>query len=291
MQSISNKTTIPLVIISISISISSFAGTQIGGSGQIANGGDGTICTANTGLSLVGPSTNRYNCIIAAENGALIITNVTKNESYPNNTELAAAISNSATNSIVIGKNAHATNIGDIALGNNSKTTAVTQTASVIIANQNYEYAGKTPTNAVSVGEAGKERVIQSVAAGRISADSTDAVNGSQLYAAHQAIDVIYQKQMAGYDSQISKINQDLDQLKEGAYAGIAGAMAIGSLPQPSAPGKSMISGGMGTYKGHSAAAFGFSSVSEDDKVIWKMGASFDTNRNSGGTLSLGYQW
>lgn len=47
----------------------------------------------------------------------------------------------------------------------------------------NYTYAGSNPAGVVTVGKAGEERRIQNVAAGLVSATSTDAVNGSQLYA------------------------------------------------------------------------------------------------------------
>ena len=46
-----------------------------------------------------------------------------------------------------------------------------------------YTYAGSNPAGVVTVGKAGEERRIQNVAAGLVSASSTDAVNGSQLYA------------------------------------------------------------------------------------------------------------
>lgn len=46
-----------------------------------------------------------------------------------------------------------------------------------------YTYAGSNPTGVVTVGSDGKERRIQNVAAGLVSVTSTDAVNGSQLYA------------------------------------------------------------------------------------------------------------
>ena len=46
-----------------------------------------------------------------------------------------------------------------------------------------YTYAGSTPAGAITVGSAGSERRIKNVAAGLVSATSTDAVNGSQLYA------------------------------------------------------------------------------------------------------------
>ena len=268
-----------------------FAGTLIGGPTQMAATGDGTICTLNTGTSTTPTTSNNYNCIIATEKNAFIIMNTESLNGYPNSSTLSTAINNAANNSIVLGKNSLTFQESDVALGNNSKTTAVVATASSTVAGSTYNHAGNNPTSAVAVGEAGKERVIQSVAAGQISATSTDAVNGSQLYAAYDAINNMYQRQMAGYDSEIQQINQNMDDLKEGAYAGIAGALAIGNLPQPSSPGKNMISGGMGTYKGHSAAAFGFSSLSDNEKIIWKMGASFDSNKNSGGAVSFGYQW
>lgn len=46
-----------------------------------------------------------------------------------------------------------------------------------------YTYAGSSLVGVVTVGKAGSERRIQNVAAGLVSATSTDAVNGSQLYA------------------------------------------------------------------------------------------------------------
>ena len=46
-----------------------------------------------------------------------------------------------------------------------------------------YTYAGSNPAGVITVGSAGSERRIQNVAAGLVSATSTDAVNGSQLYA------------------------------------------------------------------------------------------------------------
>ncbi len=86
---------------------------------------------------------------------------------------------------IAIGKGAKAaTAEGDVALGAGSVTRAVTPTSSATINNVTYgTFAGAAPTSAVSVGDVGKERQIQNVAAGQINATSTDAINGSQLYA------------------------------------------------------------------------------------------------------------
>lgn len=86
---------------------------------------------------------------------------------------------------IAIGKDAKAAVAeGDVALGAGSVTRAVTPTSFATINGVTYgTFAGTAPTSAVSVGAVGKERQIQNVAAGQISATSTDAINGSQLYA------------------------------------------------------------------------------------------------------------
>nr|WP_244125612.1 YadA-like family protein [Burkholderia gladioli] len=91
-------------------------------------------------------------------------------------------------NSVAIGPSAVANNAGDVALGSGSTTTAVTPTAGATIGGVNYTFAGATPASALSVGSAGAERQIQNVAAGQLSATSTDAVNGSQLFATNQQV-------------------------------------------------------------------------------------------------------
>ena len=60
--------------------------------------------------------------------------------------------------------------------------------SNVEINGTSYKFAGGAPTGVVSVGDVSTERRIQNVAAGLISKDSTDAINGSQLYAAMQAL-------------------------------------------------------------------------------------------------------
>ncbi|EFD0482183.1 hypothetical protein FFW73_26335, partial [Escherichia coli] len=91
-------------------------------------------------------------------------------------------------NSVAIGMGASSSNDGDVALGSEAKTAAVTATTSGIINNKEYTYAGTRPVAALSIGDTGKERQLQNVAAGRISGISTDAVNGSQLFATNSAL-------------------------------------------------------------------------------------------------------
>ncbi|WP_322107412.1 hypothetical protein, partial [Paraburkholderia sp. J41] len=61
-------------------------------------------------------------------------------------------------------------------------------TASGTIGGTTYTYAGGTPVGVVSVGSSGNARQITNVAAGQVTAASTDAVNGSQLYATNTQV-------------------------------------------------------------------------------------------------------
>ena len=85
--------------------------------------------------------------------------------------------------SVAIGDTATAANANSVALGARSTTSDVHTGAYTL--NNSYTAAGlpNAANGTVSVGAAGKERQIQNVAAGVISATSTDAINGSQLYA------------------------------------------------------------------------------------------------------------
>ena len=91
--------------------------------------------------------------------------------------------------SVALGAGASAgAQAGDVALGSGSTTTTTTDTTGTTINGIAYTFAGTTPASTVSVGSAGNERTITNVAAGQITAASTDAVNGSELYATNQAV-------------------------------------------------------------------------------------------------------
>ena len=137
-------------------------------------------------------------------------------------------------------------------------------------------FAGDTAHGVVSVGASGSERRIQNVAAGEISATSTDAINGSQLY------------QVAARLGDLNnKVNRNNKQLR----AGIAGANAAAGLPQVYIPGKSMVAASVGTYKGQNAVAVGYSRASDNGKVILKLQGNANTRGEVGGSVGVGYQW
>ena len=98
-------------------------------------------------------------------------------------------VKSTGTNSVAIGTGAKAANENAIALGAGSETAAAVATPSATINGTAHNFAGVNPASTVSVGKAGSERTITNVAAGRISAASTDAINGSQLYAVTSEVD------------------------------------------------------------------------------------------------------
>ena len=96
-------------------------------------------------------------------------------------------LGNSATvtgaNGLALGNNTKVANDNAVAIGNGSETAAAVATPSAIINGVTHNFAGTNPASTVSVGKAGMERTVTNVAAGRISTTSTDAINGSQLFA------------------------------------------------------------------------------------------------------------
>lgn len=96
----------------------------------------------------------------------------------------------SGNNTFVMGNNVTTSLENAVILGNDSTDGDVVGTSSYTFKNgTTVNYAGTTPISTVSVGAKDKERTITNVAAGRVSATSTDAINGSQLYGVHQMID------------------------------------------------------------------------------------------------------
>ena len=102
---------------------------------------------------------------------------------------LGSSASVTGKNGVALGNNTKVANENAVAIGNGSETAAAVATPSATINGVAHNFAGVNPASTVSVGKAGAERTITNVAAGRISAASTDAINGSQLYAVTSEID------------------------------------------------------------------------------------------------------
>ena len=159
------------------------------GSGAI---GDPTTITGN-GTYTIG---NNNGVVSANEAGAFGNNNTLTGD---NSRIVGNSNTVTTTDTFVMGNNSTSNVANSVVLGSNASANAAatassagtTTYASSVINGTTYNYAGATPTGVVSVGDVGAERRVQNVAAGLISADSTDAINGSQLYATNSAINAL----------------------------------------------------------------------------------------------------
>ena len=212
----------------------------------------------------------------------------------------------SADNAYALGSNIKATVKDSVYLGDRAQTQGI-HTADAA-KGEAYTYgglndkavAGKAGSAAaankvagvVTVGNGTDEtRQVQGVAAGVVSADSTDAINGSQLYYTNQAIN----QSMTNLGNYVvnmgNQINQRIDNVESDSKAGTAAAMAVAGLPQAYLPGKSMMAVAGGVYRGESGYAVGFSSISDGGNWVIKGTATGNSRGHYGATAGVGYQW
>ena len=185
-----------------------------------------------------------------------------------------------ANNTYVLGDHVTTTLDNAVVLGSHStaESTDVVSTPSYTYAGGTVNFAGTAPVSTVSVGATGQERTITHVAAGRVSVDSTDAINGSQLYGANQQIDNLYNK--------ISNIGKD-------ANKGDARAAALAALhPMQFDPdNRVQVMGGIGHYKDANALALGVgyypkenllltAGATVNDHIMANLGVSYKFGEN-----------
>uniref|UniRef100_Q0I344 Uncharacterized protein n=1 Tax=Histophilus somni (strain 129Pt) TaxID=205914 RepID=Q0I344_HISS1 len=166
-------------------------------------------------------------------------------------------ITNNSTKTVAIGNNIQHTKDNSVFLGDSSAYTAPSETSGGI-GKVDGNYAGVDAKGVVSVGSKGNERRIQNVAAGLLSHQSTDAVNGSQLHAT----------------------NQRLEEVNKDAKAGIAAAMAFKDVPF--VPGKWSYAAGAAHYSSESAVSLNLGRTSNDGKWAVSGGMSSDSRGRLG---------
>ena len=124
-----------------------------------------------------------------------------------------------AWDAYAIGNNTLADKSNSVALGTNSVTDDPVPTQQVVLNGVTHVFAGENPQSVVSVGSKDRagfggvkyyNRQITNVAAGQVDAASTDAVNGSQLYAAYDEIASMGAK-LAKHDKDIKCLNIRVD--------------------------------------------------------------------------------
>ena len=259
--------------ISNTIAIGSFAGSGATGNKNVWLGtGQAGGSTGNNTVLIGSNSTVEgnfnygigHNAVLKGESNAVVgaYNHVTANNTYV----LGDHVDTTLNNAVVLGS--HST----------AESSDVVNTPSYTYAGGTVNFAGTAPVSTVSVGATNQERTITHVAAGRVSADSTDAINGSQLYGANQQIDNLYNK--------ISNIGKE-------ANKGDARAAALAALhPMQFDPdNRVQVMGGIGHYKDANALALGVgyypkenllltAGATVNDHIMANLGVSYKFGEN-----------
>ena len=159
-------------------SLSFGAGNTVTGTQSLAMGTGLTVSGNNSGA--IGDPT-----VVTGDNAYSIGNN--NNISTDNTYALGSNINATAANSVFLGDNAAYTAAGNSTAGLDAYATNDSDIGTIAAGSLQFA-GGGTPAGVVSVGSVGSERRIQNVAAGKLSADSTDAVNGSQLYSVAEQV-------------------------------------------------------------------------------------------------------
>lgn len=139
--------------------------------------------------------------------------------------------------------------------------------------------------NSFSVGAKGSERQVTNVAAGTA---PTDAVNVQQLNDNLNAAST----QAKGYtDQRIGQVYNAFNDLKKDMYGGVASAMAVAGLPQPTGAGRSMVSAATSNYHGQQGFAAGYSYVTENNRWVVKASVTGNARSDFGAVVGAGYQF
>ena len=141
------------------------------------------------------------------KDNAQLITKLKAQKEVTDAVAIGSEASVQANEGLALGSNTTVNNVRGVALGAKSATAAPVSTASETINGLQYNYAGGTADSTVSVGNTSTKRTITNVAAGRVNAQSTDAINGSQLYGVANAVGNVAKstKNILGGNAQIDQ--------------------------------------------------------------------------------------
>ena len=197
----------------------------------------------------------------------------------------------SAEDAVAIGTNAQSTLKGAVALGSGSTTaTTATKQTSTTVNGIAYNFAGATsdPNMQVSVGAAGKERQIKNVAAGEVSATSTDAINGSQLFAVASQIKPIQyfavNSSVAGNKDNSGATGSDSVAIGPNAKAQAVSSIALGNNATAAGGNSIAIGNTSSTTDKQSPISIGYGATANGDFSVAIGGG--DNNTNYGATAN-----
>ena len=199
----------------------------------------------------------------------------------------------SDANSVAIGyksQSAPATSVNSASVA----TTSITSGAPIATHTYGgFAGVGSAAKGSVSVGQVGQERQIKNVAAGEISATSTDAVNGSQLFSvANDLQNQIDNSTNGAINNNITNLTNRVGDVEQRVNKVGAGSAALAALhPLDFNPDdKWTIAAGYGHYHNANSAALGaFYRPNED--TMFSVGGTVgtgETQLNAGVSLRLG---
>lgn len=236
---------------------------------------------------------------------------------------------------VVIGNNASAPVQNSIAVGTNSQTYDPVGFGQMDINGKTHVFAGESPNSTVSFGTNKSDtyshldnynRQLQNVSAGRITADSLDAINGSQLYAAiseintngtrinnlntkvdtidgrvatnatdirankHAILDHEQRITTLEHSGQqgLGDIDNKINNLERGTNQAIASVSALGALHWDGfdAHNKFSLSAGFGHYKSANAGALG-AFYAPNENVMFYVGQSFGSAKVTNASVNF----
>ena len=202
----------------------------------------------------------------------------------------------SERNTLALGDSARATHENSVAIGAGSVTSPAEGFGSYRLPSNSAQvvtFAGANPTGSVSVGAAGQERQIHNVAAGRLSATSTDAVNGSQLYSVANELQRQIDNTIPGQiNNNITNLTNRVGDVEQRVNKVGAGSAALAALhPLDFNPDdKWTVAAGYGHYHNANSAALGaFYRPNED--TMFSIGSTIGNGNpqlNAGVSIRLG---
>lgn len=255
-----------------------------GGATMAIGGGNKAYNTRSTAIigvnnSVIGSSASSKNNFVAGINNKL--------ENVNNSVVIGVGdkdyVTSGLNNIVSIGTNAKVTADNSIALGSDSVANSAVATASANINGRTYNFAGTTPVGTVSVGDSNKERTITNVAAGRISSESTDAINGSQLHS------VIQEMNSTASDT-LTKANDYTDNQVNKVGAASAALAALHPL-EFNKNYKWQFATGFGNYSNKTAVALG-AFYQPNENILLSLGTTLGGHNNminGGATFRFGH--
>lgn len=263
------------------------------------NNGYLVLQSGTPGLRVVN-SSNTANLLIVTDSGDLVtrfgtysglVNRVTNLEA----TTLAVATNNTANlappqaagqNALAVGAGASAsgnqtTAIGTASLASAANATAVGNGATSSGANSVALGAGSHDggeANVVSVGTPAMTRRMTNVTAGLA---GNDAVNVNQLGSA-------FASARAYADMRFDQFNFNLNEVQRNAEGSTASAMALAAIPQGVDRGGGMIGVGVGIWQGERAMAIGLSKTTDDGRLVFRAGATYNSRKQGGANAGMG---